>query len=346
MCLISQSLKPFVAKKDLKVFKILIKDEKGNYGTPYQHCKVELNSLMRANENSDNYSKYNWGDKGHKCQLQINGGFIHSLFRDVNKYKDDNNPCIVVAYIPKGTEYFIGTGFMDVCSKQLRLTDKIVNINDAVLSKEEMMDILSPISETIDKEKVSAGWLVKSDKTFLHPSEYTNEVKDDIIGVVGSIIDGKIIVIALDETICEWCQKNERVDDMPIIFDSKVYNNFKGKEYTEIIKNNKKYKKDNSYFPAFDFCLKYKTKGTESGDWYLPSAGELHRILNMNRDVINYAFFIMGTTLIKDNILYWTSTEGTSTSAWYCNPFNAYLNTWYTERTDTIYVRPAFAIEF
>ena len=59
--------------------------------------------------------------------------------------------------------------------------------------------------------------MVKSDKTFLHPSEYTNEVKDDIIGVVGSIIDGKIIVIALDETVCEWCQEIKKVNDMPTI---------------------------------------------------------------------------------------------------------------------------------
>ena len=344
MCLISQSLKPFVAKKDLKVFKILNKDEKGNYETPYQHCKVELNSLMQANENSGDYSKYNWGDDGHKCQLQINGGFIHSLFHDIKEYTDNNNPCIVVAYIPEGTEYFISTRFMDVCSKQLRLTNEIVNIDDAVLSKEEMMDILSPISETIDKEKVDAGWLVKSDKTFLHPSEYTNEVKDDIIGVVGSIIDGKIIVIALDETECEWCQKNEKVDDMPTIPYSEVYDNFKGKEYTEIIKNNKKYKKDNSYFPAFDFCLKYKTKGTKSEDWYLPSTGELHRMLNMNRDVINYAFFIMGTTLIKDDTGYWASAENSSTGAWRCGTDGAGLGYWYY-KWGSLYVRPSFAIE-
>ena len=188
MCLISQSLKPFVAKKDLKVFKILIKDGKVNYETPYQHCKVELNSLMQATENNGDYSKYNWGYDDHKCQLQINGGFIHSLFHDIKEYTGDINPCIVVAYIPEGTEYFISTRFMDICSKQLRLTDEIVNIDDAVLSKEEMMDILSPISETIDKEKVDVGWLVKSDKTFIHPSEYTNEVKDDIIGVVGRLL--------------------------------------------------------------------------------------------------------------------------------------------------------------
>ena len=344
MCLISQSLKPFVAKKDLKVFKILNKDEKGNYETPYQHCKVELNSLMQANENSGDYSKYNWGADGHKCQLQINGGFIHSLFHDIKEYTDNNNLCIVVAYIPEGTEYFISTRFMDVCSKQLRLTDEIVNIDDAVLSKEEMMDILSPISETIDKERVDAGWLVKSDKTFIHPSEYTNEVKDDIIGVVGSIIDGKIIVIALDETKCEWCQKNEKVDDMPTIPYSEVYDNFKGKEYTEIIKNNKKYKKDNSYFPAFDFCLKYKTKGTESGDWYLPSTGELHRMLNMNRDVINYAFFIMGTTLIKDDTYFWASAESSSSNAWSCGTGSANLDNW-DYKWYSFYVRPSFAIE-
>ena len=114
MCLISQRLKPFVAKKDLKVFKILIKDEEGNYETPYQNCKVELNSLMQANENSDDYSKYNWGYDDHKCQLQINGGFIHSLFHDIKEYRYNNNPCFVVAYIPEGTEYFISTGFIDV----------------------------------------------------------------------------------------------------------------------------------------------------------------------------------------------------------------------------------------
>ena len=345
MCLISQKLKPFVAKKDLKVFKILHKVGKGNYETPYQHCKVELNSLMQANEKSGNYSKYNCGDYGHKCQLQINGGFIHSLFHDIKEYAYDNPYIyIVVAYIPEGTEYFISTRFMDVCSKQLRLTDEFVSVDNAVLTDEEVMDIISPISETIDKEKVDAGWLVKSDKTFLHPSEYTNEVKDDIIGVVGSIIDGKIIVIALDETRCEWCQNNEKVDNMPTIPYSEVYDNFKGKEYTEIIKNNKKYKKDNSYFPAFDFCLKYKTKGTESGDWYLPSTGELHRMLNMNRDVINYAFFIMGTTLIKDEASYWASAETSSTGAWCCNTYNADLYYWYYKWYGN-YVRPSFAIE-
>lgn len=344
MCLISQSLKPFVAKKDLKVFKILNKDEKGNYETPYQHCKVELNSLMQANKNSGDYSKYNWGDVGHKCQLQINGGFIHSLFHDIKEYVNNYELYIVVAYIPEGTEYFISTRFMDVCSKQLRLTDEIVNIDDAVLSKEEMIDILSPISETIDKERVDAGWLVKSDKTFIHPSEYTNEVKDDIIGVVGSIIDGKIIVIALDETECEWCQKREKVDNMPTIPYREVYDNFKGKEYTEIIKNNKKYKKDNSYFPAVDFCLKYKTKGTESGDWYLPSTGELHRMLNMNRDVINYAFFIMGTTLIKDDTSYWSSAEGCSSCTWCCNTSIVDMGYW-SGKLDSCYVRPSFAIE-
>ena len=344
MCLTSQRLKPFVAKKDLKVFKILIKDKEGNYETPYQHCKVELNSLMQANENSGDYSKYNWGYDVHKCQLQIDGGFIHSVFHDIKDYMfTNNNICFVVAYIPEGTEYFISTRFMDICSKQLRLTDEIVNIDDAVLSKEEMMDILSPISETIDKEKVDAGWLVKSDKTFLHPSEYTNEVKDDIIGVVGSIIDGKIIVLALDETECKWGQKNEKVDDMPIIPNSEVYDNFKGKEYTEIIKNNKEYKKDNSYFPAFDFCLKYKTKGTESGDWYLPSTGELHRMLNMNRDVINYALFIMGTTLI-DVSYYWASAENSSTGAWHCNTNTAHLSNW-NVKWDSNYVRPSFAIK-
>ena len=344
MCLISQSLKPFVAKKDLKVFKMLNKDINGNYKTPYRHCKVELNSLMKAKKTSYNYSKYNWGDDGHKCQLQIEGGFIHSFFRDIENYTDNIYPYIVVAYIPEGTEYFIGTGLMDVCSKQLRLTDEIVNIDEAVLTDEEMMDILSPISETIDKERVDAGWLVKSDKTFIHPSEYTNEIKDDIIGVVGSIIDGKIIVIALDETKCEWCQKNEKVDNMPVVSYKEAYKDFNGKKYTGIIKEDEKYQKDNCYFPSFDYCLKYKTKGTESGDWYLPSTGELHQMFNINIDVINYSLLITCTTLINDNTCYWTSAEGGFADAWFWDTHSADMASWGT-KWRYFYVRPSFAIE-
>ena len=67
-------------------------------------------------------------------------------------------------------------------------------------------------------------------------------------------------------------------------------------------------------------------------------------MLNMNRDVINYAFFIMGTTLIKDDTGYWASAEGSSTNAWGCSTNYANLDLW-NGKWNSYYVRPSFAIE-
>ena len=341
MCLISQSLKPFIAKKDLKVFKVLNKTDKG-YVTPYRVQEVELGGLMCGNDK--NYDEYNYGLDGYLCQVSIGEGYVHAAIRNVTNHKESNSIC-VVAYIPKGTKYYVDVEFENVCSKQLKLTDEVVaSWDDAVLSKEETMDILSPICDNIDKNNVCSGWMVKSDKAFVHPSEYTEDMKDDIIGVVGDIINNKVIVVALDVAKCEWCKECEKVEDMPRIYSLiEAYNDFNGKEYTNIIKNCKKYKENTNYYPAFDYCLKYRTKGTEKGDWYLPSSGELHTIYNKHRDAINFSLFIMGTSIIGCTS-YWASAEASSTYAWGCGTNYAGLDYW-GNKWGSGYVRPSFAIE-
>ena len=337
MCLNSQKLTPFIAKKDLKVFKVLVKTEEGDYETPYQHCKVELNSLMVANDKK--YEYFNLGDI--ECQLLIRDGYIHAAYRELSIHDDRDRIC-VIAYIPKGTEYYVGTGFMDVCSKQLKLTDEFVSFDNAVLTKEEIMDIISPICDSIDKNNVCSGWMVKNDKTFIHPSEYTDNMKDDIIGIVGDIINGKTIVVALDETKCEWSIENRKVDGMPTVSYEDIYNDFNGKEYTDIVKNSQNYQEDNSYFPAFDYCLKYETKDTEKGDWYLPSTGEEYTIYNRHSNVINYSLFIIDKELIKIGY-YWTSAENSLMNAWYCNTCNTDIRAWYNKWVNS-YVRPFLSI--
>ena len=337
MCLNSQKLTPFIAKKDLKVFKVLVKTEDGGYKTPYQRYKVELGDLMIANDKK--YEYFNLGNI--ECQLLIEDGYIHAAYRELSIHDDGDRIC-VIAYIPKGTEYYVGTGFTDVCSKQLKLTDEFVSFGNAILTKEEIMDIISPICDSIDKNNVCSGWMVKNDKTFIHPSEYTDNMKDDIIGIVGDIINGETIVVALDETYCEWSMENRKVDGMPTISYEGIYNDFNGKKYTDIVKNSQDYQEDNSYFPAFDYCLKYETKGTEKGDWYLPSTGEEHTIYNRHRDVINYSLFIIDKELIKIDY-YWTSAENSPMSAWYCNTCNTNIdaldNKWFNS-----YVRPFLSI--
>ena len=74
-----------------------------------------------------------------------------------------------------------------------------------------------------------------------------------------------------------------------------------------------------SYAPGF--CNLYSRanangKGLTAGKWWLPSLGEMMMIY-ANMTKINYALsLITGATQLQETA-YWTSTEGSATSAWY-----------------------------
>lgn len=78
-------------------------------------------------------------------------------------------------------------------------------------------------------------------------------------------------------------------------------------------------------------------------DWYIPSLGELYRIF-INKKAINAALeFAKGDKL--QNRWYWTSTEGSATSAWslYLTGGTYY---WYSKASDTGRVRAVSAFIF
>lgn len=72
---------------------------------------------------------------------------------------------------------------------------------------------------------------------------------------------------------------------------------------------------------AAGFCNRYSRtnangSGLTAGKWWLPSMGEIMMIL-ANFDKINYALSkISGASQLQGN-LYWSSTQGGSTAAWY-----------------------------
>ena len=90
--------------------------------------------------------------------------------------------------------------------------------------------------------------------------------------------------------------------------------------------------------PAFEYVNSYKTEGTQAGDWYLPSMGELYAIYG-NKDVLNIALGkIEGTKLGAD--YYWSSSEHSNGGAWTL-PFS--LGNVNDNKLNYYYVRPVLA---
>lgn len=217
MCLTSQRKEPFIAKKDLKVFKLLTRVGNNEYNTPYFDMPVKLNTTIKAE--SQRRTELQYG------KTLILGGYIHSkigLLQNMPLL----NPSMVVAeaYIPKGSKYYIGQDY-DVCSDKLFITDKIydklhiidktnpnkVNIDDINLTDKEREDLFAPVAEFISSDKISAGWLMDNNHRIFHPSEcyklddIDNYPNKRIIGVVGGFDDdGNILVLSTYPIIVQY----------------------------------------------------------------------------------------------------------------------------------------------
>ena len=78
-----------------------------------------------------------------------------------------------------------------------------------------------------------------------------------------------------------------------------------------------------SYAPGF--CAQYNHGSLGAGKWWLPSLGEMFMIY-ANMTKINYALsLITGATQIPE-AWHWTSTEYSSTYAWYLSLSNGYMS--------------------
>ena len=75
------------------------------------------------------------------------------------------------------------------------------------------------------------------------------------------------------------------------------------------------------YSPAACCCVAYSTPGTKSGDWYLPSVGELYQIY-ANKTVINEKRTAIKGSGFNESDSYWSSREQCDSEEF---PFSRYL---------------------
>lgn len=314
MCLTTKNLKPFIAKEDIKVFKILIKTD-GEYSTPYQKVTVKLGTTMKPKEEV-NFTKGNCGEKN--CGLYIEGGFIHAVL-DASKYEDILDDKVAVeAYIPKGTEFYIDDNLNEICAKELRLTENEYPVLSGLPDGEQKKLIKEYIIDKyVDRDNVSTGWLCTSDKKFIHPYDVNENNKNNIIGIVCGKSNNGWHVMSLEQSTERWAEtwNSDSVKGLEQCTDAEsALNNMDGKHNTEMIAKDERYK--DGFFPAAKWCLEYETKGTKKGDWYLPACGELWHNMLRNIFILNAVMKCSSVGVeLGTNDFYWSSTEYSSGSA-------------------------------
>lgn len=172
------------------------------------------------------------------------------------------------------------------------------------------------------------------------------EIADGVVVVEG----GKILVVAPTESTSKLTWSSAAISGGGTTATDRVaaMNDWNGKANTAAtIKASKADAITNTAQYAPGYCNLYSRanangNGLTSGKWWLPSLGEMMMIY-ANMTKINYALSLItgATQLVED--WYWTSTEGSATSAWSLYLSDGYTFHWYAKASSTFRVRAVSA---
>ena len=296
MCLYISNKKPLVANKDIVVYKYVFK-ENGKYVTPFQNTPVNVNALMIAEGGSEDIVVTN----GRK--YSINGGVIHAC---TSSYDDefDCNVCLK-AYIKEGTEFWVQDNFKQVAARSLYITDEVVTDRQNT----DIAEICKMIIEDApaNKDGVRIGDVLLADKSYASPLGDFDKSK--VIGYVACFnphddspihagIQNKYQVFLKDYHYKNSCHSN--------ITSDKLADDFEGYKHTYDIANADDYNAE--LFKAIDYCINYKSEGTNKGDWHLGATGEMIAIAK-NLIFINSAIILAGIGETFNLCWHWTSSQ-------------------------------------
>lgn len=302
MCLYIGYKKPFIAKSDIIVYKYVNQD-KGKYFTACRDYPVNINEVMKPSRNEDVWTCFK--------KYGIEGGFIHACTTTFNN--GFGSEICLMAIIRKGTEFYIQDDLKQVAARELYITGVEITGNRTTDLTEYLEDALKNSESNNDGIKV--GYYLLSDGNFISPFKYK---EGTIIGMVAFFDkNGKPVSIGVKPKKLPWIKR---------IFNNKVSSNISpedtvkdmdGTKHTRDILNKEAYNPDN--FEAIEYCTKYSTEGTKSGDWYLPAIGECVKIAQ-NILIINMSLSKVGFDIFDFSAL-WSSSERSVDSisyTWHC----------------------------
>lgn len=130
----SKQEKPFIAKEDILTYKLLLKNERGEYFTPYFGKEVKLGETLYGGDIDVEYNS-----ESNRLYNEIGSGYVHSYVNPFGEwntgyeiiwlydFRFDFRDCtcvLVKCIIPKGTEYYIDADMECIASKELVIGEK------------------------------------------------------------------------------------------------------------------------------------------------------------------------------------------------------------------------------
>lgn len=246
MCLRSCFKEPFVAEKDIIVWKAIQQriDRDGNRKlcTPYMNVEVKLGEELEPDSQKGLISKISapiYMKYIYEC------GWIHSWICPQPYFVHDYGEKFIKCIIPKGACFMVGINCNEICSEKLIIGKKVISYYDVVNSMNEkthILDCLEYVFNLIDKTTVSEGWFYIENGSLMHPSEYfKNRNKNKIIGIVIQTRDNKAFVECIhqfnffnfDEDYNEVLKKYIENDDR-IGFSKKIVHHIKCKSIVKV----------------------------------------------------------------------------------------------------------------
>lgn len=303
MCLYTKHKEPLVAKRDIKVYKHVrrVDLDKKEAESPCQYTRFVLDKEFIPNRPTVDIEHWS-GDF-----YTINGGVIHACL-----WPDFSRGACLEAYIPAGTEYWIGSDHTTICAKKLIVKSKPVSLEEFYGLDETLSEMLYEIAE--GKNGIKVGDLLYMDgsnEKFVAPTKVSNLPKDKIKGMVIGFNDDEPLIADVANII-----SNVRIDsDANCNLDGFFGDRDKAKKDMEGYKHTKAWKSQCQGKSRFGVYAAIENLGE---DYYVPALGEMETLLN-NILFVAASCSLSGIRLtITISKWFWTSTEGWQGYSWGC----------------------------
>lgn len=307
MCLYTKHRKPQVAQRDIKVYKNVnryVLDQKIAV-SPCQGTQFSLDTPFIPDRSTPDI-------ENNGSLYEINGGVIHACLWP----SPERGSRYLEAYIPKGTEYWIGVDHTTVCARKLVVLSKPIEAtSDKATLDPIMAEMLYHVATSYNGVKIGDFIVTdeNNEEVYCAPTEVPNVPKNKIKGMVVGF-NGRKPLIAdifhiLEDVVID-ARYNSKLDTF-ISEGDKAEKDMDGLNHTKAWKS--QCAQDKNRFEAYN-----KLVAERGEDYYIPALGEMKQLLD-NVIYIAAACSLAGMYCpIYMNRSFWTSTEYSQGCCWYC----------------------------